>query len=61
MMNSAATIAFDLPTSFCLPLDRHCANSEQPRDLPEQELAVEVTDINGVHIYYVDILEARQR
>lgn len=28
--------------------------------VPEQELSVEVGDINGVHVYYVNVLETQQ-
>ncbi len=30
-------------------------------DSPEQELSVQVADVNSVHVYYMNILEARER
>ena len=30
-------------------------------NIPEEELAVEITDVNGIHVYDVNILETRQR
>lgn len=31
------------------------------RSVPEQELSIEITDINRVHVNYMDILEPRER
>ena len=29
--------------------------------VPKQELAIEVRDIDGVHIYHINVAEAQQR
>ena len=63
MMNSAATMAFGLPTSLGLwwwKLSRQSLQCNRG-DIPEEELAVEITDVNGIHVYDVNILETRQR
>lgn len=62
-MNSAATIAFDLPTSLGL---RHPTWSQirhvgyTTENTPEEELSIQVTYINRIHINYMYILEPRQ-
>lgn len=62
MMNSAATVAFGLPTSFCLESLRchYRTWSRRKKRIPEQELAIQVTDVDGVHVDDMDILEARK-
>ena len=63
MMNSAATKAFDFPTSFCLRFMKNLSkiHVNSKTGIPKEELSVQVADVDGVHIYNVDILEPRQR
>jgi hypothetical protein len=58
MMYSAATLALDLPTSLGL-YSTLCQLSciERTNSAPEQELSVQVTDVDGVHVNNVDVLE----
>jgi hypothetical protein len=60
MMNSAATVAFGFPTSFCLSRQVRNAEKRRAKRVPEEELAVEIADINGVHVDDMNILEAGQ-
>ena len=60
MMNFAATFALDSPTSFGLPLHWHHARGRDIFNVPEQELTVKVTDVDRVHVYYMNVLESGQ-
>ena len=60
-MNSAAAIAFGRPTSFCLyiyALEWVIAELEQ--DGPKEELAIEVGDVDSVHINDMDVCKPQQ-
>lgn len=58
MMKFAATFALDSPTSFCLPPHWRRAHSAYVVNIPEQELAVKITDVDRVHVYYMNVLES---
>lgn len=58
MMNSAATVAFGFPTSFCLAqIESRYDAYYQDTAAPEEELSVQVADVDGVHVNDVNILE----
>lgn len=61
MTNSAATVALGCPTSFGLedPQMIH-PHIQHRRHAPEQELSIEITYINGIHIYNMYILESQE-
>lgn len=61
MMNSAATVAFGCPTSFCLHGLSRDTQAKGAFGVPEQELAIEIADVNCVHVDDMDVLEAEQR
>ena len=64
MMNSAATVALGCPTSFGLCQihnQKHYPTRGQPNNLPEQKLAIEIADIDCIHINNMNILEASKR
>lgn len=59
MMNSAATVAFGFPTSLGLVSSvRYMAHVMNRRAIPEEKLAIKVTEIDGVHVDNVNVLEA---
>ena len=60
-MNSAATVALGWPTSFCLPNHVNQIHKCGEEQLPEQKLSVQVTDINSIHVDYMNIFKSRQR
>jgi len=62
MMNSAATVAFGFPTSFGLVCNiRECTYHLTQVSTPEKKLAVQITDIDGVHVDNMNVLESSQR
>lgn len=60
MMNSAATMAFELPTSFGLTTLSAKVFGVEWKDSPKEKLTVQVTDIDRIHVYYMDVLETGQ-
>jgi hypothetical protein len=60
MINSAATIAFDFPTSFGLTRDIRINFFQRTKRLirPEEKLSVKIAYINCIHVNDMDILEA---
>ena len=62
MINSAATVAFGLPTSFGLQIESaRYVPIIKLWGVPEQELSIEIADIDRVHVNNMDILEPRKR
>jgi hypothetical protein len=59
MMNSAATMAFGLPTSFCLPHLSARILLLGRDDAPEEKLSIQITDVYGVHVNDMNVSEAR--
>ena len=60
MINSAATIAFDFPTSFGLTRDIRIDSFQKTKQpiIPEEKLSVEIAYINCIHVNDMNILEA---
>jgi hypothetical protein len=57
MIKSAATKAFDFPTSDSLS-GQLILQDRGTGSAPEQELTVQIRDINGIHINNVNIPES---
>jgi len=65
-MNSAATVAFGFPTSFCLQRKKpsttphHKVKDIHKNNAPEEELPVKIADVYSIHINNVYIFESHQ-
>lgn len=59
MMNSAAAFALEFPISLDLGLVS-TYQSTRYEDAPKEELSVQITDVYGVHVNNVNVLESCQ-